>query len=152
MATIDEEINQSKFESDFQRAHLNLIFTANWFRDQSKAMFKQFDLTSQQFNVLRILKGAHPKVCSAGYIKDVMIDKSPDLTRLIDRLISKGLVSRCVCPDNRRKLDITITDKGISLLNKINPIVKKESEKLDNITKQEAVELSRILDKMRGKG
>lgn len=144
-----EEIKQKKFEDEFHKAQLNLVYTANWFQIKTKAVFKPFEITTQQYNVLRILKGKHPKSCSAGEILEVMIDKSPDLTRLVDRLINKQLVDRCVCPDNRRKLDIIITKKGIELLKKINPIVKREFAKLNKLNKKEAIELSRILDKMR---
>ena len=145
-----KEIKQKKFESEFHKAHLNLMYTSNWFQTKSKQFIKPYAITFQQFNVLRILKGKHPDSCSAGEILEVMIDKSPDLTRLVDRLIAKDYVSRCVCPDNRRKLDIVISNKGIALLNEINPVIKFEFEKLNNITKKEATELSRILDKLRG--
>lgn len=147
---IGEEINQKKFESNFHMAHLNLMYTYNWFQDKTKDIMKSYEITSQQYNVLRILRGKGKESCSAGEIKNVMIDKSPDLTRLIDRLIAKDYVSRCVCPDNRRKLDIMITDKGLKLLKKMDPSLKEFSENLNKISDKEAIELSRILDKMRG--
>lgn len=146
---IGKEIKQKKFESEFHKAHLNLMYTSNWLQSKSKLLLKPYSITSQQYNVLRILKGKHPDSCSAGDILAVMLDKSPDLTRLIDRLIAKDYVSRCVCPENRRKLDIVITNKGTALLKEINPIIKEEFEKLNTITKKEATELSRILDKLR---
>lgn len=147
---IGEEIKQKKFENEFQRAYLNLIFTSNWFQEQSKEIMKKYEITLQQFNVLRILRGKKPNSCSAGEIKKVMLDKSPDLTRLIDRLIAKDYVSRRVCPDNRRKLDIFITEKGLNLLKEMDKPIKKFYSNLNKITDEEATELSRILDKMRG--
>ena len=146
---IEEEIKQKKFESNYQKAHLNIMFTANWLMDKSKLLFKGFGITLQQYNVLRILKGKHPSSCAAGDIKEVMLDKSPDLTRLIDRLMEKGYVTRGVCVENRRKLDIAITDKGLALIKKIDPKIKVQFEQIRKITDKEAIGLSRILDKMR---
>jgi len=146
---IEEEIKQKKFESNYQKAHLNIMFTANWLMDKSKLLFKGFGITLQQYNVLRILKGKHPGCCAAGDIKEVMLDKSPDLTRLIDRLMEKGFVTRGVCEENRRKLDIAITDKGLTLIKEINPKLKVQFEQIRKITDKEAIELNRILDKMR---
>jgi len=147
---IEEEIKQKKFGSNYHKAHLNILFTANWLMDKSKVIFKDFGITPQQFNVLRILREKHPGCCAAGDIKEVMLDKSPDLTRLIDRLIEKGYVTRGVCEENRRKLDIAITDKGLALIKEIAPKMKVQFEQMKKITDKEAIELSRILDKMRG--
>ena len=95
------------------------------------------------------MKGKHPDCCAAGDIREVMIDKSPDLTRLIDRLVKKTYVTRKECVENRRKLDIAITDKGLALLEKIGPTLNKQFIAQTKITNQEARELSRILDKIR---
>jgi len=148
--TIEEELRQKKFASKHQMAHLNIMFTANWLVDQVNEVVKCFGITHQQYNVLRILKGKHPSCCAAGDIREVMIDKSPDLTRLIDRLVNKAYVTRRECVENRRKLDIAITDKGLALVEKIVPILSKQFIGQTNITDQEANELSRLLDKMRG--
>ncbi len=147
---IEEELRQKKFSSKRQMSHLNIMFTANWLVDQVEEVVKCFGITHQQYNVLRILKGKHPGCCAAGDIREVMIDKSPDLTRLIDRLVNKTFVTRRECVENRRKLDIAITDKGLALLEKIVPTLSKQLIGQTNITDQEANELNRILDKMRG--
>lgn len=147
---IDEEIKQRKFKSIYQKAHINTIFTANWLIDNTQKLLKPFGITHQQFNVLKILKGKYPNNCTANYIKEVMLDKGPDLTRLVDRLINKRYVTRSVCEVNRRKLDITINDKGLTLVKKIEPKLGSQFIKQKKITKKEAKELSRILDKMRG--
>jgi len=146
---IEEEIRQKKFVNNHQKANLNILFTANWVIGTIKETLKPFGITHQQFNVLRILKGKQPESCSADEIKRVMLDKSPDLTRLIDRLVDKGYVTRVVNTKNRRKLDIAIKDQGSALLEEIGPEVKKEMVRLKGITDKEARELSRILDKMR---
>lgn len=146
---IEEEIKQGKFGSVRQKAHLNILFTANWLVDKTKEILKPFDITHQQYNVLKILKGRFPESCAAYAIKEVMIDKGPDLTRLVDRLMVKGYVTRSECEENRRKLDITITKDGMSLTKKIEPLLEKQLKEHDRITQKEAGELSRILDKMR---
>lgn len=147
---IAEEIRQKEFKSAHQKAHLNVMFTSYWLIEQTKEVLKPFDITQQQFNVLKILKGRYPNSCTSNDIKEVMIDKGPDLTRMIDRLLDKGWVTREVCPENRRKLDITITKEGLSVIKKIEPKLKKQFIDQTKITSQEASELSRILDKMRG--
>jgi len=147
---IEEEIKQKRFTSVHQVAHLNTMFTANWLVSLAKVALKPFGVTHQQYNVLRILQGKKQFPCSADSIKEVMIDKSPDLTRLLDRLIDKGYVSRSVCEANRRKLDIVITERGMALLKRIKPKIAAYFRQAKKITDQEAIELSRILDKMRG--
>ncbi len=145
---IENQIKQKEFTSVHHKAHINILYTSNWLKDRSQRIIKKFEITQQQYNVLRILKGRAGKSCSAQEIKEVMIDKRPDLTRLIDRLILKSLVTRQECEENRRKLDIMITEKGISLIKKIEPLFKKMITDETVITDAEAIELSRILDKM----
>ena len=147
---IEEAIKQKSFESPLQKALINLHYTSNYMAAEAKQMFAGFDLTGQQFNVLRILRGSHPRKISPGDIKAVMIDKTPDLTRLIDRMLTKGLVTRAVSESNRRKVDIGITNKGLDLLAEIDPRIRKDMQEFDRITSEEAEELSRILDKLRG--
>ena len=146
---IEEELKQKIFNNIHQKTHLNIIYTANWLIDKTKGVLKLYDITHQQFNVLKILKGKHPESCAVNDIKEVMLDKGPDLTRLIDRLIKKEFVTRNVCDENRRKLDITITDGGLTLVRNIEPKMKKQFIDQTKITDKEAYELSRILDKMR---
>ncbi len=146
---IEEELQQKRFFDVYQKAHINVMYSANWLIEQTKQVLVTFNITHQQYNVLRILKGRYPESCSACDIKEVMIDKGPDLTRLIDRLIIKKYVTRTVCEENRRKLDITITDQGMILIKKIGPRMKRKFIENTTITKNEAIELNNILDKMR---
>lgn len=148
---IEEEIKQSKFKSNTQKAYVNLIYTANYINSLSKSSFKQFDITHQQYNVLRILRGKYPAALNPGDIKAVMLDKSPDLTRLVDRILKSGLVERKQCDDNRRKVDIRITEKGLKFLERIDPVLEKnEVMNSENLTEDEAEQLSNLLDKLRG--
>lgn len=131
-------------------ALINILYTSNWLRDKQKEYFHPYELKAQHFNILRILKGKFPEASCPGDIKDVMLDKSPDLTRLIDKMINMGLVSRNVCQENRRKVDVIITEKGLDIVNnisaKMNTLYDFYAEKLSN---EEAEQLSNLLDKIR---
>lgn len=147
---INDEIKQKEFKSPFQKAVINLFFTESWVQNKFKSFFKEFGITPQQYNVLRILKGHHPSSYTAGQIKEVMLDKTPDLTRLLDRLQAKNLVDRKICEWNRRQLEIVITDQGIGLLNSIGPVQDNLMSNLNNLSDPEAEQLSDLLDKLRG--
>jgi len=146
---LEEELKQRRYVNIHQKAHLNVLFSANWLITQTKEVLKPYDITHQQFNVLKILKGKYPNTCAVHDIKEVMIDRGPDLTRLLNRLIKKGYVTRNVCEENRRKLDIAITEEGIKLIKEIDPKLKKQFIDHPVISEEEANELNRILDKMR---
>ena len=118
---IEEAIQQRKPMIPLQKAMVNLIFTYNRIMDANNAVFKPFQVTAQQYNVLRILKGRHPEPVSVGDVKSVMLDKSPDLTRLCDRLVDKQLIERATNCNNRREVLIQITQKGLGLLDQIEP-------------------------------
>ncbi len=150
MTDISEEIKQPVFESPQHKAMVNLLYTNNRIMEQLNEFFRRHDITNQQFNVLRILRGRHPVPCNVKCIRDVMIFKAPDLTRLIDRLVQKGLAKRRTCSQNRRELDINITEKGCRLLERIDPEGNKLTKKLMNLTDREAKQLSDLLDKLRG--
>jgi len=147
---IEDVIGQKKFESFQQKAWLNLVYTYNFISDQMNDSFKEFDITPQQYNVLRILKGRYPEPASCSSVKEVMLDKNPDLTRLCDRLISKGLIGREMNEGNRRQVILKITEEGISLLKRMEPVLKKNSKVLQNLSDKDAEKLCELLDKLRG--
>lgn len=148
---LEEEIRQSKFESPYQKVIVNIIYTSNWIQHRNAGIFKESGLTSQQYNVLRILKGKHPHCCSVGYIKEVMLDKTPDVTRLLDRLELKGLVSRSYNDKNRRFMDVFITEDGLKLLDDVRPNMRLHEEAYrTKLTEEESELLSGLLDKLRG--
>lgn len=146
---IEDEIRQPTFASPLQRAMVNLQFTYHWFADKTDSIFKSHDLTRQQFNILRILRGKHPQVVPVGDVKDVMLDKNPDLTRLCDRLVQKQLIRRCTDEANRRQVLLGITELGFDKLERIGIELKGASEAHIGLTEIEAVQLSELLDKMR---
>ena len=147
---LEDEIKQSRFTSARQKAMVNILFTANWINAKSREIFKTHNITLQQYNVLRILRGKYPKAANPGEIKAVMLDKNPDLTRLCDRMCSLGLISREIDPVNRRKMNIIITEKGLEVLKQIDPEMMKLDIDIINLAEAEASKLSDMLDKLRG--
>jgi DNA-binding MarR family transcriptional regulator len=127
---IEEAIFQSKFTSEQQKLTINLMYTGSWMNNIQIRFFKQFDLTPQQYNVLRILKGQKGKP-------------------IVERLRVKDLLRRDVCPKDRRQVEVSITKKGLDLLEKIGPQVKKLHTAFNSLTEEEAVVLNKLLDQLR---
>ena len=146
--SIDKDIKQRSFKSEHQRAIVNLIFTYNWTTEKLKHIFDKEDLTMQQFNILRILRGSEMPL-STLQIRERMLDKMSDTSRIVDRLIVKGLVKKNICKADRRLVDVSITDKGQKVLQKID----LQEDDLQNITsalsEKEAKSLNKLLDKIR---
>lgn len=146
---IEDEIKQKKFINAHQKAVINLVYTTNWMQGKHQEVFKSFNITPQQFNILRILKGQHPNGTSATEIKARMLDKNSDVSRLLDRLVAKNVIVKKACPTDKRAFDVNLTEAGLELLRTLD---KKQSE-LDNIlnlSEEEAYQLSDLLDKSRG--
>jgi DNA-binding MarR family transcriptional regulator len=148
--SLEQDIQQEKFNDELEKAAINILFTSSWLHYINLGRLKPYDVTPEQFNVLRILRGSHPKKMMLADITSRMLDKSSNATRLVEKLRQKGLLSREICEGNRRQVDISITEKGLAVLKKIDGEEKEWLAKLNNITKAEAVELNRILDKLRG--
>ena len=128
---------------------LNLVYTSNWIQYQQMEIFREFDITSQQFNVLRILRGQHPNPIKVSDIADRMLDKNSNTSRLIDKLLIKKLVDRKSCPNDRRAVDVIITQNGLDLLKELDPEVEKWETNMTGITPDEADLISTLLDKLR---
>lgn len=147
--SLEDDI-QSKFGSEHQKAAINILFTSSWLHNGNAARLKKHDVTPEQYNVLRILRGSHPKKLMLAEITSRMIDKSSNATRLVEKLRQKGCVKRELCESNRRQVDISITDKGLALMKAIDAEEGEWIDKLKNLSKTEAAELNRLLDKLRG--
>ena len=148
--SIEQDIKQTSFNTSLEKALVNVLYTYNWLRDQSQDVYKPYGIKMQHYNVLRIIKGKHPEALSPGEIKEVMLDKSPDLTRLLDKLVDMKLVDRDICSENRRRMDINITGKGLQLLAKLTADQDKLNNKIaDRLIESEAEQLSNLLDKIR---
>ena len=146
--SIDKDINQSSFKSEYHRAVVNLIFTYNWTTEKLKTIFDKEGLTMQQFNILRILRGSE-KPLSTLRIRERMLDKMSDTSRIVDRLILKGLAKKITCKTDKRLVDVSITPKGKKVLQKIDG----QEHEIGNIVKAlsdaEAKKLNKLLDKIR---
>lgn len=146
--SIEEEL-KSNFSSDFHKAMVNILYTASWLYNNNAAHFKKFGVTPEQFNVLRILRGSHPKPLHLADIASRMIDKSSNCTRLVEKLRVKGLVSRKTCQANRRQVDISIKRPGLELLKNIDAEESAWLSKISAFTKSDAQVLNSLLDKLR---
>lgn len=147
---IDHDIHQSKFRNEFQRAGVNLLFTYGWVMEKTKEVFASEDITPQQFNILRILRGSHPQPLSTLQIRERMLDKMSDTSRIVDRLIAKGFLKKGTCKTDRRLVDVMITDKGKKLLERLDERQDDLDKIIGNLTEEEATTLSKLLDKIRG--
>lgn len=148
---IEEQIKQSTFRDPFHKAMINLKYTHYWFCAGETKIFKKYGIQPQHFNVLRIVKGSRPKPISPGRIIEVMIDSGRDLTRLVDKLVKLGYLDRAICPSNRRQVDITITEEGLEITDKITEEVNEYLDSFGSLTADEAIQLSDLLDKLRSK-
>ncbi len=150
MAQLQKEIQASKFENIFQQSLVNLTFTYHWSNQKVKDIIHPFEITTQQFNVLRILRGQYPSPATVNLIKARVLDKMSDVSRIIDRLIQKGYVNKTVNNYDKRAVDIMIADKGLALLKKMDKEIDFSSVIAPNLTTAEAEQLNLLLDKMRG--
>ena len=146
---IDKDIQQAKFRNTYQKASINLIYTVGWMRDRTKQFFEAEDITPQQFNILRILRGSFPQPLSTLKIRERMLEKMSDTSRIVDRLITKGLVKKLPCQQDRRLVDVIISEKGKKLLEKLDAHQDAMDRVLDNLSEKEANILSELLDKIR---
>jgi MarR family transcriptional regulator, 2-MHQ and catechol-resistance regulon repressor len=148
---IDKDIQQAKFRNAYQKASINLIYTIGWMKEKTRPVFDSEDITPQQFNILRILRGSFPQPLSTLQIRERMLEKMSDTSRIVDRLITKGLVKKIVCKKDRRLVDVIISDKGKKLLERLDAREQEFDGVLGNLTEKEASDLSDLLDKIRSK-
>ncbi len=147
---LQKEIKASKFENIFQQSLVNIIYTFHWSNQKIKEELIPFDITQQQYNVLRIIKGQYPSPVTVNVIKSRILDKMSDASRIIDRLIQKGYVKKTTNPHDKRAVDVIIDEKGLSLLRKMEKAIDFSKFITPNITQEEAAQLNTLLDKMRG--
>lgn len=145
---IEQDISQAKFRNEYQKATINLIYTFNWMNERIKTMLDQYDITPQQFNILRILRGAG-KPLSTLQIRQRMLDKMSDTSRIVDRLLKKDLVKKVTCEGDRRLVDVTISDLGLQLLERIDTHQDEMDSVFKNLDEEQAALLNNLLDKIR---
>ena len=149
-AKLENEVFQRDFRNEYHKGIVNLVYTSGYINTALQQLFARYEVTMQQFNILRILRGIHPESCSNSYIKERMLDKNSDVTRIISRLISRGLVARENSKADRRKVEIKIQQAGLDLLARMDANSCEEEQILHNLTEEEVTELNRLLDRIRG--
>jgi DNA-binding MarR family transcriptional regulator len=147
---LEEEISQRKFRNEAHKLAVNIIYTFNWLNSYQSDFFKKYKITGQQFNVLRILRGQHPQPATIKILKERMLDKMSDASRIVEKLRLKGYVKREISVYDRRNCDVSISDKGLTLLAEID----KENDAMDKflaaLNDEEKKQLNDLLDKLRG--
>lgn len=147
---IDDEIQSTNFEDNYHKVAINISYTSGWLSNYFRLYFDKYNITQQQFNILRILRGQYPKPATINLLKERMVDKMSDASRIVDRLIQKELVSRCTNNKDRRAVDIRISEMGLQTLAKMDQEFKTKDILQGNLTEDEAAQLSDLLDKLRG--
>jgi DNA-binding MarR family transcriptional regulator len=145
---IEKDIQQTNFRNEFQKMGINIIYTANWLNEKMSQILSTEDITQQQYNILRILRGSECPL-STLKIRERMLDKMSDTSRIVDRLIVKGLVEKTACVKDKRLVDITVTKKGLQLLEKLDTLNEQIDSILKGVSEKEAHTMNQILDKLR---
>jgi DNA-binding MarR family transcriptional regulator len=145
---IEQDIQQPNFRNEFQKMGINLLFTANWLNEQIGKMLSEEGVTQQQYNILRILRGSATPL-STLKIRERMLDKMSDTSRIVDRLITKELVVKNTCEKDKRLVDITLSQKGLSLVDQLDQYNERIDALLKGINESEAKTMNQILDKIR---
>jgi DNA-binding MarR family transcriptional regulator len=147
---LEEEIKQSKFRNEYHKLAGNIFYTYSWLLNIQTKLFADYNITGNQFNILRILRGQHPQPASVNLLKERMVDKMSDVSRLVERLRSKGFVKREPSTKDRRQVEVKITLKGLKLLDDMDRLDKQYDAAFNLLTRDEAAIINELLDKMRG--
>ena len=147
--SLEKEIHQREFRNDYQKAMVNILYTYNYLVGKMNELFKGYDITRQQYNVLRILRGQHPGHASVLLIRERMVDKMSDASRIVERLRLKELVIRKFGAVDKRSVEVSITQKGLSLLQKMDDEVNKMEKLFSHLNDDEIHQLNSLLDKIR---
>lgn len=146
---LEKEI-KTNFENDYHKVIVNTIYTYGWVTDLLRQRLSKHQITMQQYNILRILRGQHPNPATINVLKDRMLDKMSDASRIVERLVQKGLVNRCINQKDRRAVDIIIKEKGLDLLKLLDPVITPIDVLKNNLSEDEVQQLNYLLDKLRG--
>jgi len=146
---LEEEIQQTKFQNVRQKLLINLFYTSNVLSTKMQDFLKSEMLTMQQYNILRILRGQYPNPSTNSLVKERMLDKNSDVTRIIDRMIRDRLVSRVNCESDRRRVDITITKIGLDKLKRLDAMSDQMETIASGLSEEESVQFNDMLDKLR---
>ena len=146
---LEEEIGQKKFKSDIQKMLINIMYTSNWLQYKFSEILKKYEITIQQFNILRILRGQHPSPARMQLLQERMLDKMSNASRLVERLRKKNLVSRNICKNDRRAVDVKITELGLALLQELDSMELEWQKRFKKMDAKDITKLNLILDNLR---
>lgn len=147
---LEREIASNKFENNYHKSVVNVLYTYGWVTNLLRKRIDKYHITMQQYNILRILRGQHPHPATVNLLKERMLDKMSDASRIVERLVQKKLVSRCTNDKDRRAVDIMISEEGLEILKKLDLEINIQDTLKNNLSEAEANQLSHLLDKMRG--
>lgn len=150
MGTIEEAIQQKEFKDPYNKVVVNLLYTNSYLVTSQNALFKPHGISPEQYNVLRILRGQNGVPTTVSSIQDRMLNKMSNASRLIEKLKVKGLLRREECLNDRRQVDVLITEEGLNLLNQVQSEVELANKNIVNLDLEEVTRLNELLDKMRG--
>lgn len=150
MGKIEDAIRQREFKDPYNKAVVNLLFTHSYLVTIQNSLFKPYDISPEQYNVLRILRGQNGKPTTVSSIQERMLNKMSNASRLVEKLKSKGLLIREECPTDRRQVDVVISDKGLELLKELEVKVEEVNHTLIHLNDEEVAQLNDLLDKLRG--
>lgn len=150
MMLLELEINQKKFKNEYHKLSVNLIYTGNWINNINYQILRDYDITVQQYNLLRILRGQNPEAATIKILQERMLDKMSNASRLVEKLRLKGLAKRIQCRKDRREVNVYITEKGLYLLKELDDKIDSISENFKHLTIEEINTLNILLDKLRG--
>ncbi len=146
---LEEAIKSNRFSSEKHKSTINVLFTAYWLKNSFSTMLKNHDLTMEQYNVMRILKGMHPEQMCVKDIGSRIIEKSSNVPRIIDKLVTKKLAKRTTSKVDKRETLVSLTDKGISVLEQANKVIDNATEEIKGLNEIESKMLNELLEKMR---
>lgn len=150
MPRLEDAIHQKHFPDELLKVSINIMFTASWLANLNGRSLRAFGITWQQFNILRILKGSHPRPASLRYLAERMIDQTSNASRLVDKLVAGKLVDRKTCPEDRRQVEITLTEKGITEVDRATAVLESDvRQAIGHIGTAEAKQLNALLDHLR---
>lgn len=147
---LESEIKQTKFRNEKHKLAINLIYSYSWLMNLQAELFVKYDITGSQYNILRILRGQYPKPATVNLLKERMVDKMSDASRLVERLRVKNYIKRELCTADRRRVDVSITQKGLELLAEMDKLNEKYDSFFKNLSEEESNKINELLDKMRG--
>ncbi len=147
---LEDEIIQKKFRNSYHKLAVNLLYTYNWLQPKLRSAMQPYNITTQQYNILRILRGQHPNPASLVVLRERMLDKQSDVSRLVDRLYTKKMIERSPCNKDRRKMDVLITQEGLDLLTEIDTKMPEFDSLFGTHSPDEAETVNTLLDRLRG--